>query len=158
LSSFGEDSCGHVYALSLGGPVYRLSSGGGGDCPAAGAARPIDAAPAPTAADRIRPTVRLDARRQRRGRAVRFFAACDEQCTVTITARALGRRVGRLHGRALAPGARVPLRLPLGRSARHALARSLRRHRSVVLRLRASAVDAAGNVGTAAARLRLARR
>ena len=24
LSSFGEDACGHIYAMSLGGTVYRL--------------------------------------------------------------------------------------------------------------------------------------
>src|SRR3954468_5119070 len=32
LTSFGEDVCGHVFALSGNGPVYRLSSGGGAEC------------------------------------------------------------------------------------------------------------------------------
>jgi hypothetical protein len=97
------------------------------------------------------------AKRQRRGRSVRFALACDEQCTVTVTGRAIGRRMGALRSRTLAAGARVPLRLTLTPSARRALARSLRRHRSVVLLLRVRAADAAGNAGTAALRIRLAR-
>src|SRR6185503_9139942 len=34
LTSFGEDSCGHIYAASLDGPVYRLQDGAESTCAA----------------------------------------------------------------------------------------------------------------------------
>src|SRR5439155_26231652 len=33
LSSFGEDSCGHLYAASLNGPVYRIDGDSFSPCP-----------------------------------------------------------------------------------------------------------------------------
>jgi hypothetical protein len=153
LTSFGEDACGRIYATSGAGPVYRLSSAGGTCTPQAGGAPPA-AGP-----DRTRPSVRLTARRhQRRGRIVHFAATCDEQCAITVTGRAAGRRVGAIKRRTLAAGARVPLRLTLTATARRALARSLRRHRSVLLTLSVRAADAAGNAGVSRLHVRLTRR
>src|SRR4051794_16899938 len=153
LTSFGEDGCGRVYALSGNGPVYRLSSGG------ATCATPAGAPGGPVATpDRTKPTLGLTAsHRQRRGRYVRFALRCNEQCAVTATARALDRRVATLEKRTLAAGARVGLRMTLTAAARRALARALRRHRSVVLTLRVRAADAAGNAAATRLRLRLAR-
>ena len=96
-------------------------------------------------------------RRQRRGRTVRLTVACNEQCTVTGTGRALDRRVGTVRKRTLAAGARIAMRMTLTKAARRSLARSLRRHRSVVLVLRVRAADAAGNATTTRRRLRLVR-
>jgi glucose/arabinose dehydrogenase len=155
LTSFGEDACGRVYAASGNGPVYRLTSGGA-DCAApAGTPPGGTSAPAP---DRTRPSLGLSApRRQRRGRTVRFSLRCSEQCAVAATARAIDRGVGTLTRRSLAAGARVALRVTLTTAARRALARALRRHRSVVLTLRVRGTDAAGNVTVTQQRIRLTR-
>ncbi len=40
LSSFGEDACGRVYAVSFAGPVYRLVGGGPTDCGGGGGPGP----------------------------------------------------------------------------------------------------------------------
>lgn len=155
LTSFGEDACGRVYAVSGTGPVYRLTSGGG-ECVLPGAESPGAGA---ATADRTRPTVRLSApRRQRPGRTVRLTVACDEQCTISVTARALDRGVGSLRPRMLAAGAPVPLRLTLTSAGRRALAGALRRHRSVVLALGVRAADAAGNAAASRLRIRIAGR
>ena len=52
----------------------------------------------------------------------------------------------------------MPLRLTLTAASRRALARSLRRHRSVVLTLSVRAADAAGNAGVTQLHVRLTRR
>ncbi|MEA2287011.1 MAG: hypothetical protein QOJ21_3054 [Solirubrobacteraceae bacterium] len=124
LSGFGEDGCGRVYATSLNGPVYRLSSTGAcagpaplvsAQLPAAGAPPTAGAAPtaaAPPAAAAPPPARAIDARaprlavrvarRQRvlRRRSVRLLLRCDEACGVRVTGRALLRR-----GRATAAAA-----------------------------------------------------
>jgi hypothetical protein len=100
LSSFGEDGCGRVYAVSLDGPVYRLASSGACAGPApfagyppAGAAPPAvppgPAAPPAVAPDRRAPvlTVRVVRRRHalRSGR-IRLWVGCDERCRLTARA------------------------------------------------------------------------
>jgi hypothetical protein len=158
LSSFGEDACGQVYATSLDGPVYRLSSGGAAACGAGSAVAPPGGAGPAATPDRTAPAVRLTAeRRQRRGRRVRFAVRCEEQCTVSAGGRAIDRSVGTLKARTLAAGARVTLNLTLTSAARRALARSLRRHRSVLVTLRVRAADAAGNARVTRLRVRLTR-
>jgi len=167
LSSFGEDACGEVYATSLNGPVYRLTSGASNGCPGtvpapgAGtppAGSPVDGgAPSGAAPDRTAPTVRLTAlRRQHARRSVRVTLTCDERCTATVRARGLDRPAGRLQ-RTLAARTRVAVRVPLGRAFRGALRRSLRRHRSVALIVRVRVADAAGNARSAVLRLKLLR-
>ena len=169
LSSFGEDACGEVYATSLNGPVYRLTSGASNGCaapvsaPAPGggappAGPPVNGGGASGAApDRTAPTVRLTAaRRQRARRTIRVTLSCDERCTAALRARGLDRRAALAH-RTLAPRARVGVRLTLTRAFQRALRRSLRRHRSVALIVRVRAVDAAGNGRSAALRLSVLR-
>jgi glucose/arabinose dehydrogenase len=145
LSGFGEDGCGRVYATSLNGPVYRLSSTGACSGPApfapglapaatpapagaaAAAAGPAAAAPAPgAAADTRAPRLRVRvAARQRvlRTRSVRLRLRCDEACGVRVTGAAVIRRL-----RATAAAA-PPLRTTT-------VQRTLRAGREVALRVR----------------------
>lgn len=85
LVSFGEDGCGRLYAVSLAGPVYRVSASG--RC--AGPAPLPFAIPTPApGADVTRPTVTAQARpgqRVSRRRGVTVQVRCDEDCTVRMT-------------------------------------------------------------------------
>jgi glucose/arabinose dehydrogenase len=172
LSSFGEDGCGRVYAASLAGAVYRLAQSG--DCVAPGTAVPVPGGPAPSAppaADKRPPVLTLRAAtRQRPWRTgtVRLQVRCDENCSVQVRgtfsiarAKARAARTPALRtaqGRArLAAGARVTIKLKVSKTVRRSLARALRRHRVVRVRLAVDAKDAAGNPRRAARSSRIVR-
>jgi glucose/arabinose dehydrogenase len=171
LSSFGEDACGHVYAVSLDGPVFRLESTApscGAATPAAGAAAP---AGAPAAAADVRaPALTLRAARGQRVLRKGFVALrvrCDERCvigargTVLIARRraaaaAAPRIVTRTVRRPLAAGRPATLRLALGRAARGRIRRALARpRRTATVRIAVTATDAARNVARRTARVRI---
>ena len=172
LSSFGEDSCGHVYVTSLNGQVARIDgdtftpcpepspspspnpnpnptpdpgSGGTGNPPGDGGGAP---GPVP---DTIAPQLRLGALRKRSARRARSFrvsVSCDEPCTATIAGRLHVRGVKRtfLLGTVTRQVALGKLVKATFRPSARAL-RALRRHRHGTATFRASARDAAGNVG-----------
>jgi glucose/arabinose dehydrogenase len=160
LSSFGEDACGRVYATSLAGAVYRLAQSG--ECvppPAPGSPMPVVPPPAAPAADKRPPVVTLSAAaRQRPWRTgtVRLQVRCDETCAVQVrgtfsitrskarAARTPPLRTSRARAK-LAAGARVTIKLKVSTAVRRALARSLRRHRTVRVRFAVDATDQAGN-------------
>lgn len=166
LVSFGEDACGHVFAVSAAGPVQRLTEQS--PPPACTASNPpVGPPPAenPPAqqppetpglspADTTRPVI--SARFRRRQRALRsrrivLAVRCDESCRISGSGALLG--TGFARRPRLTPAAvesfsiltrqRLALRLP-ARTARN-LRRALRAHRHVVARVRLVALDRHGN-------------
>jgi hypothetical protein len=127
LSSFGEDSCGRLFAVSLHGPVYRIVDGALSACGA-----PDRRACALSA--RI-----TGGRRVARLRYLSVALRTDEACTARVSA-------ARFRSRpvALAAGTRSIVRLLVAPRA----LRSLRRGRSLRTVVRVRAVDTAGNVAT----------
>jgi glucose/arabinose dehydrogenase len=163
LSGFGEDGCARVYATSLDGPVYRLSTTGA-CAPAGGAPGPDGRAPAFT--------LLRTAKRQRALRTgyVTVHVRCDEQCTVRASGRVtISRRRARTAAatRALrtrtaqatvVANARATLRLRLARATRRSIARSLSRpRRRATVRIAVRAADAAGNARTRTLRVQIVR-
>ncbi|MEA2273202.1 MAG: hypothetical protein QOI98_1910 [Solirubrobacteraceae bacterium] len=158
LSSFGEDACGRVYAASLNGPVYRLSSSGA--CQAQGA----------SANDQIPPRVHLYVRHSQHPlstKSVSLRVSCDEQCSVTMSGSVSVARPAHAYvvpalrlghvSRQLAAGARVRLKLPISRRVRAAIRKALRAHGRARATLRVTARDASGNRTRREALIRLAR-
>ena len=174
LSSFGEDSCGHVYATSLDGPVYRIDADTFTPCPdpppspeptptpnPGGSPNPGGGGggnPGPTTDDRP-PVVHLGSLRRRsyaRVRTFRVSVECDELCGATITGTLHVRGVKRLFvltrvARQIAAGKLVKVTL---RPSRRALL-ALFRHRHGTAAFTVMARDSAGNVGLAKRQLRL---
>jgi glucose/arabinose dehydrogenase len=141
LSSFGEDSCGHVYMTGLDGGVFRLD----GDAPPT---------PCPEGGtDTIAPGLSLSwQRRQRALRRKGFVVAikCNESCgfAATGTMRVSGsktrygmRRVAKL----TRANRSVRVRLALSKKGTRALRRTLARHRSATATVTVLARDGAGN-------------
>jgi hypothetical protein len=171
LASFGEDACGRVYAVSLDGPVDRLSASGACIPPAAppGAVTPTPApggGAGPTAPTRTRAVPLLSitvAARQRPWRTgfVRVRALCSANCHVR------GHGVFRISGSRRAPGTSrgsVHLRAHRARTVRlfvpartrHRLLALLRRHHRVTVSFGMSATDARGHRRVAPGPLRSA--
>jgi hypothetical protein len=163
LSGFGEDGCARVYATSLAGPVYRLSTTGACVPPGQVAPGPDTRAPAFT--------LLRAAKRQRALRTghVTLHVRCDEQCTlraggrVTISrrraraaaARALRTRTAKAR---VVANTRATLRLRLSRATRRSIKRSLSRpRRRALVRITVRAADAAGNARTRSLRVQIVR-
>jgi hypothetical protein len=172
LVSFGEDGCGRVYAVSLDGPVYRLSSTGA--CAVAGAAPAVAIGrPGGRAADSRPPRLSLRAAtRQRvlRKRLVTLRVTADEACRIRAHGRILlSRRGGRAAAagrglqtaavrRALTAGRRVALRLKIGPLTAARIRRALNRpRRAAAVRITVTATDAAGNTGRRTVRVPIRR-
>jgi hypothetical protein len=164
LSGFGEDGCGRVYAASLAGPVYRLSTTGA-------CVPPGQAAPGPDTRAPVITLLRAAARQHAlRTGYVSVRVRCDEQCTVRASGRVtIARRSARaaataraLHTRTakttVVANTRAKLHLRLSRAARRSIARSLSRPRRVArVRLSVRATDAAGNASKRTARVQIVR-
>jgi glucose/arabinose dehydrogenase len=183
VSSFGEDGCGRVYAASLNGPVYRLSSTGAcaGPAPFVGALPGAAVAPASSspaavraqgvaAADVRAPRVIVSvAARQRVARTgvVRLRLRCDEPCRVGVAGRVVLRRSRAAAAaappmrtttvrRSLPAGRDVPLRVKVEPRALLRLRRALSRPgRSAAVRLAVTATDPARNLARQAVRVRV---
>jgi glucose/arabinose dehydrogenase len=177
LASFGEDACGRVYAVSLDGPVFRLTQGGacvlpagptGGVTPAPGSATPGSTAAAPEltlrAASKQRPW---------KTGVVRLTASCDAVCSLSargtflITRTRSGAGAGAATVRLLrtatakaklAAGARVSVKMKVSARTRRSLLRALKRDRRVTLRFAVIATGAGGQKATSTARSRVTRR
>ena len=153
LASFGEDACGHVYAASLDGSVFRLVEASPSACaPPIGAPQLPPGLPASGAADTRAPgVVAAISRRQRlRGGAVVVGARCDEPCLISFSGDVVvsGRRRPlrlRSERRAARGDEVVRVRLRASRSAARAIGRALVRGRAVRARAVVRASDAAGN-------------
>jgi glucose/arabinose dehydrogenase len=171
LSSFGEDSCGHVYATSLNGPVYRIDGDaftpcpegsppgpGPGPGPSPDPGNPPGTNPPPTPAPDTRaPVVRVGAHHKQHVlnlRGVRLSVSCDELCGATATG--VVRIAGRTRtyallrvARQLKANRRVKLTLKASSRARRAMRSALAHHRRVSIGITVVGRDAAGNAGRA---------
>jgi glucose/arabinose dehydrogenase len=181
LSSFGEDSCGHLYATSLsGGQLYRIDGdtftpcpeppppgtnpppgtggpGGSPNPPGGGNGDPGTTPPGDTRA----PVVRIGSLRRQpvlRLRGFRLSVRCDELCGATITGTVRVKESKRVYvltraTRQIAAGKRVKLTLRASRRLR----RAIRRGGRATATLAVVARDAAGNAATAKRRVRAVR-
>ncbi|HEY0633350.1 MAG TPA: PQQ-dependent sugar dehydrogenase, partial [Thermoleophilaceae bacterium] len=171
LSSFGEDSCGHLYATSLSGPVYRIDGDSFAPCPEpppGGSGPPTTTPPGggtETPPDTTPPTLQLTAwpnQHALRNSGFWVRASCSELCGVNVagTMRVSGStRVYKLKqmGRLVAAGARPMITLhPWSRGMR-ALRAALKHHRHVSATLTATAFDAAKNSASATQHLQAIR-
>jgi hypothetical protein len=169
--SFGEDGCGALLVVEIGGTVRRLEPDGGAlPCPVPGAGGPGSGGGTGTATplgapgatvDRTAPLISLRVNRRPRLRSsVGLRLACSERCALTVTGRlrARGRSLSLVtERRELAARRRVSVRLRLGRRARAAARRALRQRGAAVITLRITARDAAGNRAARTVRVTLRR-
>jgi hypothetical protein len=159
LSSFGEDSCGHVYMTALTGNVYRLdgdapptpcSSSGSSAPPGSGGGGPG------TTADTGAPRLVLSRRRAQRALRQKGFivaVTCNENCGFTVSGRMRISRsktvyVLRPSSKLATAGRRVRVRLGMSKKATNALRGALARRRRVAVTVTIAARDAAGNATT----------
>ena len=145
LSSFGEDSCGHVYATSLRGPVYRLD----GDVPPS-------PCPEPGANDTTAPSLSVSRKRSQRALRQKGFIVsvkCGEACgfNASGTMRISGSRTRyglRKSSKLVNASKRVRVRLAPSRKGTAALRRALARGRRVAVTVTVLARDGSGNQTT----------
>jgi hypothetical protein len=154
LTSFGEDSCGHVYATSFFGPVYRIDGDTFTPCP--------EPAPPP---DTRAPMLTVGGKRAQRvvrRRGVRLALRCDEVCGATARGRVrIGRAKKRLRlrpaTRQLAANTRTKAKLRTSKKVRRKIRRALRRDRRVHITVTVTARDSAGNATVKRKRVRARR-
>jgi hypothetical protein len=148
LTSFGQDSCGHIYAASLAGHVYRLQDGAVSGC--AAIATP----------DRTPPglNVKLSGlRRALKTHRLRVAMRCSENCSATVGTRLKKVRRLKARHRDLAANQRKVVTLKLSKSTLRKLRKRLRHHSSVRVSVAVRATDAAGNSKTVHRRGRIRR-
>jgi hypothetical protein len=150
IPSFGEDSCGHLYIVSIAGEVDLLTDGAVTPCPE------------PKPPKDVTPPRLTVARKYRQHlsphRSLYVDVRCDERCAVAVGARidVPGRDDPFRAAQAipsLAGGKRASLRLMLTPKAGRAARRALRKGKQVVAKLRIVARDAAGNQTTKSRRV-----
>jgi Glucose / Sorbosone dehydrogenase len=158
LTSFGEDACGRLYAVSF-SAVRRFDGTPPSDCNLpdpypAGSGQPSPPSPDPgPTVDTLAPEVVVSRRRVQRilrQRGVVIGVACNEACTVvaggTISVPGAA-RVFRLRRatRTLAAGVRARIKVRITNRTRRPLRRALIRGRRVRARVNVRATDLAGN-------------
>jgi Glucose / Sorbosone dehydrogenase len=141
LTSFGQDACGHIYAASLEGPVYRLQDGALSACTFQGGG-------GPGGADTTAPTVKVSLAGMKTALAKHRLLVrvrCSEACRVAVGARLMKvKRLGTRH-RSLAAGKRATVKVKLSKKVAKKLRRRVNRHRFVRVGVTVRATDAAGN-------------
>ena len=148
LTSFGEDACGHVYAASFNGPVYRIQDGAVSPCTSSGG----DATP-PGVAVGLAGVRKLLSKR-----VLRIRVRCSEACEVAVRTRLRNvRRLATRH-RALAANQRKVVRVKLSKAVTRKLRKRVGRRGFVRIAVTVRATDAAGNVATKHKRGRIKRR
>jgi hypothetical protein len=150
LGSFGQDACGHVYAMSVTGPLYRIQDGAVSACSFAG----------PTV-DRTPPGLRVKlsgVRTAIKRRRLLVAVRCSERCAAAIGTRL--RKVKRLatRHRHLSANQRRVVRLELSKRTVSKLRKRLRRGGFVRVSVAVRATDASGNIATVTRRGRIKRR
>lgn len=172
LVGIGEDACGRVHAVQLGGVVLRLEGGGASGCalrvpePGPGTGGGAGGGDGGTYTPPGRVTLRLrlgGPRRQRltrRGLLVR--ARCNERCrlralgALTLRRRGARIRLREVH-RSLAPNRSAALRLKVSGGSLTAVGRALARGRRVSAIVTVRVRDTRGNLRTAQRTIRLRR-
>jgi hypothetical protein len=154
LTSFGEDSCGHVYATSGNGPVYRIDGDSFAPCaPPPGGNPPPDTKP---------PALRLYARATQHPLLHRGFwvrMRCDELCGASVTGgfriKGSSRRYALKRAtRLVVPGKPGQVTLRLWSRGMRDLKAALRKKRRVTAVLTVSASDAARNTSGGSAKVK----
>ncbi len=143
LSSFGEDACGRILAVSLAGPVYRLVDGAPSPC----ASAPPAATPAPVDTHACKVSLKVGGLRSvvRRHRVTATLRS-DEPCRATLRARIAGVASFRAASRSLRAGQATTLTLRLTARGTRAVRRALRRHRFLRATFTLEAIDATKNI------------
>jgi hypothetical protein len=154
VSSFGEDMCGRLFVMSLGGPVYRLVDGAPSACPA-----PLPPPPPPAVArDRRACSLAMTVsgvRSVRRLKRLTVTLRTDEACRATVRASIKGVAQFRRTTASVTAGKRKVVRVKLTARGVRAVRSALRRKSSLPVVLRVRAVDAAGNTRTATRTVRV---
>jgi Glucose / Sorbosone dehydrogenase len=140
LSSFGEDSCGHVYAASLEGHVYRIQDGAVSPCT-------VNGHPADTTPPKL--SVALSGvKKALRKHELRVAMRCSEGCSVTVGTRLKNVRKLKARHRDLAANQRAVITLKLSKATLKKLRKRLEHQSSVRVSVAVRATDAAGNTKT----------
>jgi hypothetical protein len=150
LTSFGEDACGHIYAASINGPVYRIEDGPLSTC-----------TNGPGATDTSAPGLRVrlsGVRKAARRHRLRVAVRCSEGCKVSIGPRLRHVRRLKTRHRNLAANHRKVVTVKLSKATVKRLRKRLRGHGFVRVSVAVRATDAAGNTRTVARRGRITRR
>jgi glucose/arabinose dehydrogenase len=92
LNSFGEDSCGRLYAISENGPVYRLVGPGAATCP-----QPIELQPSLKSSFLGLRALRRKVKRNKRAFITAFVSPCDGRRGQPVSLWEGRRRVGTRH-------------------------------------------------------------
>jgi glucose/arabinose dehydrogenase len=164
LSGFGEDNCGHVYATSLSGPVYRIDGdvppapcppgSGVGVLPGGGSAGGGGAGPGGGGAvDTVPPAARITRARSQpvlRDKGFVLRVVCDEACGFLATGNLRIRGDKRVYvlkpvSRLAQPGSSNVVLLRYSKKASKALRTALARGRRANATLTVTARDSAGN-------------
>jgi hypothetical protein len=146
--TFGQDACGRVYVgvdpgyAHADGQVFRLEESQPSVCRAGQVTTPPDTRPCALSARAGRSQHVLRKRR------FSVVVTADEPCSLAVSGRGLSARTAKVNG-----ATATPVRLRAGSR----LLRSLRRHRSVKVRVRIAATDGAGNRSTLIRMLRARR-
>jgi hypothetical protein len=150
LTSFGEDACGHIYAASFNGQVYRLQDGAISPCSFNGQATDTTAPGLAVGLAGVRKLLKK--------RVLRIGVRCSEACQVSVGTRL--RRVRRLatRHRSLTANQRKVVRVKLSKALTRRLRKRVRRRGFVRIAVNVRATDAAGNVATKTKRGRIKRR
>ena len=141
LTSFGEDSCGHLYAASLAGHVYRLQDGAVSPC-TLNNGQPADTTP---------PTLNVafsGVKKALRTHKLRVAMRCSEGCSITVGTRLKKVRTLKARHRDLAANQRAVVTLKLSKATVKKLRKRLKHHSSVRVSVAVRATDAAGNSKT----------
>lgn len=144
LSSFGEDACGRIFVVSLGGAVSRLVDGALSPCEIGSPS--ATATPDTRACSlALRVTGVYSVRKRKR---LTVALRTDEGCKATVRASIKGVAQFRSSTRSLTAGKRVVTRVRLTARGVRAVRRALARKRSLTVAVRVRAVDVAGNTRT----------
>jgi glucose/arabinose dehydrogenase len=165
LSSFGEDSCGHVYAMSLNGAVYRLAGDTFTPCPDPKPPGGGGGGGNPPPRDTTAPALHLYRSRVQhllRHRSVALGAHCNELCGLaasgTLAIPGSSRTYGLKPTSALLGGGKdVRLTLLISKRAASAALSALKKHRTPKVRVTVVARDPSRNASTSSVSIGLAR-
>jgi len=137
LTSFGQDTCGHVYAASLEGHVYRLQDGAVSPCT-------VNGHPADTTPPKLNVALR-GLNKALRKHKVRVAMRCSERCSISLGTRLQHVRKLKARHRDLAANQRAVITIKLSKSTLKKLRKRLKHHPSVRVKVAVRATDAAGN-------------
>jgi glucose/arabinose dehydrogenase len=140
LTSFGQDSCGHIYAASLEGHVYRLQDGALSPCT-------LNGHPADTTPPKL--SVALSGlKKALRKHRLKVAMRCNERCSVAVGTRLKNVRKLKARHRDLGANQRAVVTLKLSKSTMKKLRKRLKHHSSVRVSVAVRATDALGNTKT----------